>query len=355
MSSTPHALIISQAEGSGDTAERHTQWAGIPGSWGADRRTSGGLLRNPQSDYHRTMANKILTPAQIAYLQLLDVPVPEGLATRALPATLQQKEAAATRKRSADLSSVDFMADIPVLSAEAPLAEEPSRHNDLTKGKSSSEILVPPSPGESSQQERAERISRMDWPLLEASIHACRACSLGESRQHAVVGAGTRPGPWLFVGEAPGAEEDRRGEAFVGRGGQLLDAMLGAMGLSRQEQVYIANVLKCRPPQNRDPLGPEVHACLPFLQRQIALLQPRIIVALGRFAAQSLLQNAEPLANLRGTVQRYDSIPLIVTYHPAYLLRNPIEKRKVWEDLKLALQTYADLPQGREASASATE
>ncbi len=195
----------------------------------------------------------------------------------------------------------------------------------------------------------------MDWPLLEASIHACRACSLGESRQHAVVGAGTRPGPWLFVGEAPGAEEDRRGEAFVGRGGQLLDAMLGAMGLSRQEQVYIANVLKCRPPQNRDPLGPEVHACLPFLQRQIALLQPRIIVALGRFAAQSLLQNAEPLANLRGTVQRYDSIPLIVTYHPAYLLRNPIEKRKVWEDLKLALQTYADLPQGREASASATE
>lgn len=354
MSSTPHALIISQAEGSGDIAERPTQWAGIPGSGGADRRTSRGLLWNSQSDYHRIMANKIFTPAQIAYLQLLDVPVPEGLSTRALPAAPQQKEAAATRKRSADLSPVDFMADIPVLSAEAPLAEASFRHSDLQEGEPSSEILSS-SLGESSQQERAERIARMDWPLLEASIHACRACSLGESRQHAVVGAGTRPGPWLFVGEAPGAEEDRRGEAFVGRGGQLLDAMLGAMGLSRQEQVYIANVLKCRPPQNRDPLGPEVHACLPFLRRQIALLQPRIIVALGRFAAQSLLQNAEPLANLRGTVQRYDSIPLIVTYHPAYLLRNPIEKRKVWEDLKLALQTYADLPQGREASASATE
>ncbi len=160
-------------------------------------------------------------------------------------------------------------------------------------------------------------------------------------RQHAVFGAGNPRGSWLFVGEAPGAEEDRRGEAFVGRGGQLLDNMLKAMGLTRQQDVYIANVLKCRPPNNRDPLGPEVQSCLPFLQRQIALLQPRIIVALGRFAAQSLLQVTTPIGQLRGQTHRYQNIPLIVTYHPAYLLRSPLEKRKAWEDLQMAVQVYS--------------
>ena len=198
-----------------------------------------------------------------------------------------------------------------------------------------------PTPAESAEPQRLQQISASDWRDLQIMVHNCRACSLGETRQHAVFGAGNPRGSWLFVGEAPGAEEDRRGEAFVGRGGQLLDNMLKAMGLTRQQDVYIANVLKCRPPNNRDPLGPEVQSCLPFLQRQIALLQPRIIVALGRFAAQSLLQVTTPIGQLRGQTHRYQNIPLIVTYHPAYLLRSPLEKRKAWEDLQMAVQVYS--------------
>ncbi|WP_409514440.1 uracil-DNA glycosylase family protein, partial [Candidatus Igneacidithiobacillus taiwanensis] len=300
------------------------------------------LLSHLPRRYHRRMTVETLLPAQLAYLRLLELPLPEGMTPSELPAPAA-------------------LAEVPAAPAEMVMPEEPFAL--LAPEEALQDMPPAPEPPELAPvaikvdiaDERQERIARMDWSLLESSIHACRACNLGESRQHAVVGAGVRQGPWLFVGEAPGAEEDRRGEAFVGRGGQLLDAMLAAMGLSRQREVYIANVLKCRPPQNRDPLGPEVRACLPFLQRQIALLQPRIIVALGRFAAQSLLQCNEPLANLRGGVQRYGEIPLIVTYHPAYLLRNPVEKRKVWEDLKLALQTYAELPPDTAAMASDTE
>ena len=196
----------------------------------------------------------------------------------------------------------------------------------------------------SAAMQRVTRIATLDWRDLSNMVSTCQACPLGETRKHAVFGAGNPRGSWLFVGEAPGAEEDRRGEAFVGRAGQLLDNMLQAMGLSRDKDAYIANILKCRPPNNRDPLGPEVQACTPYLQRQIALLQPRVIVALGRFAAQGLLQVDTPLSQLRGTIRQYQGIPLIVTYHPAYLLRNPIDKRKVWEDLKRALGVFAELP-----------
>ena len=195
----------------------------------------------------------------------------------------------------------------------------------------------------SADPQRITRIATLDWRDLNSMVSTCQACPLGETRKHAVFGAGNPRGSWLFVGEAPGAEEDRRGEAFVGRAGQLLDKMLRAMGLSREKDVYIANILKCRPPNNRDPLGPEVQACMPYLQRQIDLLQTRVIIALGRFAAQGLLQVDTPLSQLRGTTQHYQGIPLIVTYHPAYLLRNPIDKRKVWEDLKRALGVFAEL------------
>ena len=204
-------------------------------------------------------------------------------------------------------------------------------------------IPEPPVPTPLADPHRLAQIAASDWRDLQIMVNNCRACALGETRQHAVFGAGNPRGSWLFVGEAPGAEEDRRGEAFVGRGGQLLDNMLKAMGLTRQQDVYIANVLKCRPPNNRDPLGPEVQSCLPYLQRQIALLQPRIIVALGRFAAQSLLQVTTPIGQLRGQTHHYQQIPLIVTYHPAYLLRSPLEKRKAWEDLQLALQVVGGL------------
>lgn len=180
----------------------------------------------------------------------------------------------------------------------------------------------------------------LDWPQLENAVRECRACALHTSRTQTVFGVGNRSAQWLFVGEAPGAEEDRRGEPFVGRAGQLLNAMLLAIGLQR-EQIFIANVLKCRPPENRDPQGEEVNCCEPYLIRQIELIAPKIIIAMGRFAAHSLLKTDLALAKLRGQRLNYHGTPLIVTYHPAYLLRNPIDKRKVWQDLQLAQATLA--------------
>jgi DNA polymerase len=172
---------------------------------------------------------------------------------------------------------------------------------------------------------------------LAATVEHCRKCSLHRTRRHTVFGAGSASAECLFVGEAPGAEEDRRGLPFVGRAGQLLNAMIFALGLER-DQTYITNVLKCRPPENRDPLGEEVRSCETYLQRQIELLEPRMIIALGRFAAQSLLKSTLPIGKLRGLRHSYEpfGIPLVATYHPAYLLRSPLEKRKAWSDLRLA-------------------
>lgn len=175
-------------------------------------------------------------------------------------------------------------------------------------------------------------IGGMDWDTLAQTVSGCTRCDLHQTRSRTVFGAGSRNTPWLFVGEAPGAEEDRQGEPFVGPAGQLLNAMLFALGLKRDE-VYIANVLKCRPPNNRDPLPQEVACCEPFLLRQIELLQPRVIVALGRHAAHSLLKSDLPLGRLRANLHAYHGIPLVATYHPAYLLRTPGDKRKTWEDL----------------------
>jgi uracil-DNA glycosylase family 4 len=183
----------------------------------------------------------------------------------------------------------------------------------------------------------------MDWSTLNAAIQSCTRCELAASRTHAVPGVGDIHAEWLFIGEAPGANEDRQGEPFVGDAGKLLDAILAAIGLSRGNNVYIANVLKSRPPANRDPKPEEVATCLPFLERQIELIQPKLIVALGRFAAQSLLATDTPIGSLRGRVHRYRGVPLVVTYHPAYLLRNPLDKIKVWEDLVLARDTMTKL------------
>jgi uracil-DNA glycosylase len=175
----------------------------------------------------------------------------------------------------------------------------------------------------------------MDWAELETAVRGCTKCSLHATRTQTVFGVGQRQAKWMFIGEAPGADEDRQGEPFVGRAGQLLNAILFAIGLKREE-VYIANVLKCRPPGNRDPQPEEVMQCEPYLIRQIELIQPRLIVALGRHAAHSLLKTEVPLGKLRGQRLSYHGTPLIVTYHPAYLLRNPADKRKVWDDLRMA-------------------
>jgi len=187
-----------------------------------------------------------------------------------------------------------------------------------------------------------------DWGTLRERVAACTACAeLCRTRTQTVFGVGNTNAEWLIIGEAPGAEEDRQGEPFVGRAGQLLNAMLLAVGLPR-EQVFIANILKCRPPGNRDPKPDEVSRCLPFLANQIALLKPKIILVVGRIAAQTLLATDAPLARLRGKVHSFGepAIPLVITYHPAYLLRTPPDKRKAWEDLKLARATYSRIATG---------
>jgi uracil-DNA glycosylase len=186
------------------------------------------------------------------------------------------------------------------------------------------------------------------WAALREEVLRCTRCSLHATRTQGVVGVGNPRAEWMVIGEAPGAEEDRRGEPFVGRAGQLLDAMLRAIGLSRAQNVYIANVLKSRPPNNRDPRPEEVAACLPYLQRQIELVNPRLLLAVGRIAAQNLLGTEESLSRLRGRVHSFGELntPLVVTYHPAYLLRNPADKRKAWEDLKFARSVFRKLTAG---------
>ena len=186
-----------------------------------------------------------------------------------------------------------------------------------------------------------QEIATLDWAALREAVASCRACALCESRQQTVFGVGHPRAHWMIVGEAPGEQEDRQGEPFVGLAGQLLDNMLHAIGLTRAEapperQVYIANTLKCRPPKNRNPEPAETATCAPFLERQIALVQPRIILAMGRFAAQALLASTEPLGKLRGRAHAWRGVPVIVTYHPAYLLRTPADKARAWEDLCLA-------------------
>jgi DNA polymerase len=209
-----------------------------------------------------------------------------------------------------------------------------------------------------------EAIAAMDWTALHATVAACRACALCAGRTQTVFGMGSRRADWMVVGEAPGEQEDRLGQPFVGPSGKLLDRMLAAIGVSRQADappdaslddvaappgaassekklrgVYIANVLKCRPPANRNPQPDEVACCEPYLRRQVALAQPKIILAMGRFAVQSLLQTTDPIGRLRGKAHCYQGVPVIVTYHPAYLLRALPEKAKAWQDLCLALET----------------
>ncbi|CDH43370.1 MAG: uracil-DNA glycosylase [Candidatus Competibacteraceae bacterium] len=210
-----------------------------------------------------------------------------------------------------------------------PMNDAPPPRTENAAADGSPVILAP--------NHRAVMIAGMDWEPLAVAVQECTACGLCTSRTQTVFGVGNHQADWLIIGEAPGADEDRLGEPFVGRAGKLLNPMLLAVGLNR-EQVFIANVLKCRPPDNRDPAPEEATQCRPFLNRQIALIRPRIILAVGRIAAQNLLATDTPIGKLRGQVHRFGPtrIPLVVTYHPAYLLRSPREKRRAWDDLRLA-------------------
>lgn len=194
------------------------------------------------------------------------------------------------------------------------------------------------------EQSREQLIASLDWPELKTMVRDCTACKLRAGCTQTVFGVGDERADWLFVGEGPGADEDIKGEPFVGQAGKLLDNMLMSIGFRRGNNIYIANVVKCRPPANRTPEPDEIATCFPYLQRQIELIQPKVIVALGKTAATALLGRDATLASLRGTVHTYEGIPLVVTYHPAYLLRSPLEKAKAWEDLCRAVQLIGTLP-----------
>lgn len=201
---------------------------------------------------------------------------------------------------------------------------------------------VPPQPLVASEtvDDTAADIATLDWDTLAARVSVCERCRLCERRTNSVFGVGDRNADWMLIGEAPGENEDKLGEPFVGQAGKLLDSMLHAVALSREDNVFIANVIKCRPPGNRNPELDEVARCEPYLKRQVELVKPKLIVALGRFAAQSLLKTEASIASLRGRVHDYQGVPVIVTYHPAYLLRSLPDKAKAWADLCLAEATY---------------
>jgi uracil-DNA glycosylase len=223
------------------------------------------------------------------------------------------------------------------LPVEAVAALEPVELAEAAEPLERAEPLVAPPAASAIVASTAavEPADEATWEALRAQVSVCTRCELSRTRTQTVFGVGNRRAEVMVIGEAPGADEDRQGEPFVGRAGQLLNSMLRAMGTPR-ETVYIANVLKCRPPANREPRPIEVGCCLPYLQQQVDLIRPRLLVAVGRIAAQNLLATDTPLARLRGQVHRFGTraTPLIVTYHPAYLLRSPTEKRKSWVDLK---------------------
>ena len=209
---------------------------------------------------------------------------------------------------------------------------------------------VPQAPPLAAADDRRSVIMRMDWPALRASVASCTACQLHARRNKTVFGVGDEHADWLLVGEGPGADEDAQGEPFVGQAGKLLDSMLAAIGAKRGNNVYIANVVKCRPPGNRNPEPAEALACEPYLHRQIGLIKPKLIVALGKVAAVNLLAREASVASMRGKIHEYRGIPLIVTYHPAYLLRNLPDKAKAWIDLCFAVETMRGLQDDRSAA-----
>jgi DNA polymerase len=227
----------------------------------------------------------------------------------------------------------------------APVAGEPvAPAAPVAQAPTLAAVAEPPVRAGALYDERSATIAGMPWPALREAVAQCSACSLCQFRRQTVFGVGHPSAHWMIVGEAPGEQEDLKGEPFVGPAGQLLDNMLRALNLTRDEapperQVYVANTLKCRPPRNRNPEAEELARCEPFLIRQIELIRPRLILAMGRFAVQALLRSSEPIGKLRGRVHRYQGVPLVVTYHPAYLLRNLADKSRAWDDLCLAAQT----------------
>jgi DNA polymerase len=295
------------------------------------------------------MGLRVWTPAPGAAADAQAEPAGAGRATAPEPRTARDSGAqrapavgaGATAGARADAEAITAVEPQPRERAGAAAARPPTAAPTQRR-----EAASPPTAGATAARPDAATIATLDWPALRDAVAACRACGLCGSRRQTVFGVGHERAHLMVVGEAPGEQEDRQGEPFVGAAGHLLDRMLAALGLGRaadapERQVYIANTLKCRPPGNRNPEPEELRQCEPFLQRQLALVQPRAILAMGRFAVQALLRSDEPIGRLRGRVHTYEGVPLVVTYHPAYLLRNPADKAKAWDDLCLAASVLA--------------
>ncbi len=269
------------------------------------------------------MSEDFLTPGRIRRLQVMGIAVWQE------------------RDKRASVVAAPAEPDIHSRSTPRPPQQRPTRLSSAQPAPSA-ERTTPPVSVAVPDAPRPD-VDNYDWQKLRAAVSSCRACVLCETRQQTVFGVGDESADIMVIGEAPGAEEDKRGEPFVGRAGELLDTMLLSVGLKRS-QVFISNVLKCRPPGNRDPHADEAAQCSAYLNRQIALVQPKVLVAVGRIAAQRLLATNASLARLRGKIHHYgDSrVPMVVTYHPAYLLRSPDQKRKTWEDLLMSQQLLKD-------------
>ncbi len=253
------------------------------------------------------------------------------------PAQVQRQEMSAAVTDAADET------DAPPLAAAAipTVDDSPSLVAATAITNQAAEPAEPPPPlPDAPIAETRIELPRLEWPQLQREVADCQRCRLCETRTQTVFGRGNPQARWMLIGEAPGENEDKQGLPFVGRAGQLLDNMLAAAGLDRDQDVYIANVLKCRPPGNRNPAPDEIAACNGYLLQQIHHIQPTLIVALGRFAAQTLLETADSIGRLRGKVHRYQGVPLVVSYHPAYLLRNQPDKAKAWQDLLLARKVF---------------
>lgn len=276
-------------------------------------------------------------------------PAPQPVAAPAPQVVVSKTDSPAAEQAGGAMAPAparDAIAASPPVAAQSPAQAPAARAASPAPGLRNG---PPPKPAPKVEAEEAapavipvaERVKNANLDELREQVLACTACGLCNGRRHAVFGHGGQPTRWLVVGEAPGEQEDRQGQPFVGRSGQLLDAMLSAVGMSRERDVFIANVIKCRPPGNRNPKPEEIAACSPYLMRQIALLKPERILVLGRFAAQTLLGTDATIGSLRGRVHQMKTdegreIPVVVSYHPAYLLRSPAEKARAWQDLQLA-------------------
>ncbi|AOK23745.1 DNA polymerase [Burkholderia ubonensis] len=292
--------------------------------------------------------------ASVAVTPAVDAP------TRPLPASAR----ADAPKQASDAGTPPLEAHAPSAAGERIASRQAARTDDVAPPPDARPVeeddfawfdAAPPAdPAPVAELRVAETpVAELDWDALAARVADCTRCRLCEKRTNTVFGVGDREADWMLIGEAPGENEDKQGEPFVGQAGKLLDNMLQSLSLERGANVYIANVIKCRPPGNRNPEPDEVARCEPYLQRQVALVKPKLIVALGRFAAQTLLKTDASIASLRGRVHAYEGVPVIVTYHPAYLLRSLQDKSKAWADLCLARDTFrgAAIPGAVERSA----